>query len=141
MVKLELSSLNKALDALGRSLAITNCAKKMEAMDDDLAETVRAGVIQNFEVCYELCWKFMKRWLKENIGKSYVDGIPRYELFRFSAENKLIDDVEEWMGFHKLRNETSHTYDVATAEQVFNIANSFYKAATVFYKNIEAKND
>jgi len=106
-----------------------------------LAETVRAGVIQNFEVCYELCWKFMKRWLEANVGKSHVEGVPRYELFRLGAENKLIDDVEEWMSFHKLRNETSHTYDVATAENVFNIANSFYKASMVFYKNIEAKND
>ena len=28
-----------------------------------LQMTLKAGVIQNFEVAYELCWKFIKRWL------------------------------------------------------------------------------
>ncbi|HLD45664.1 MAG TPA: HI0074 family nucleotidyltransferase substrate-binding subunit [bacterium] len=140
MKKLLLTSLKKALDTLEKSLNITNSSERMKEMDEDLAETVRAGVVQKFEVAYELCWKFMKRWLEENIGKTYVEGVPRYELFRLAAENKLIDNVEDWMQFHKLRNETSHTYNVATAETVFNESAHFCLIAKDFFANLESKN-
>lgn len=64
MSKLNLTNLEKALKSLDRSLSITRSQERMSAMDEALVETVRAGVIQNFEVAYELCWKYMKRWLE-----------------------------------------------------------------------------
>jgi len=104
-------------------------------------ETIEAGVIQNFEFTYELCWKFMKRWISENVNPEILDGVTRRELFRISAENKLIDDINKWMEFHKARNSTSHIYDSEVAEEVFIEAMEFLPYAKEFFIILEQKND
>jgi len=103
---LDLSSLQKAVDSLQRA---TNVASKLknEQTDKDRTEVVRAGVIQNFEFTYELCWKFMKRWLEVNGEGASVDGASRKELFRIAAERRLIEKVEAWFAYTESRNETA----------------------------------
>lgn len=137
-MSLQLDSLEKAIDALERSI---ETAKRMEIWDDDVQETVRAGVIHNFEVAYELCWKMMKRWLGENIGKTYVDGITRKDLFRLAAEHHLITDAERWMDYHFGRNQTSHTYNEDAAQSVFEDATEFVNDAKQFFNTLKAHND
>ena len=136
---LELESLEKSIGALGRSLRV---AEEQAGGDDvDLKETLRAGVVQNFEVAYEQSWKMMKRWLETNVNPVEVDGVARRQLFRLCHENRLIDDVDAWMAFHKSRNETSHTYNQATAEDVFNVAGKFLPSALDVLSRIAARND
>ena len=137
-MSLPLDNLAKSIDALNRSVLTSN---NLNAYDNDLQETVRAGVIQNFEVAYEQCWKMMKRWLGENIGSTYVDGVSRRELFRLAAESHLITDVERWMDYHNRRNQTSHTYDEDTAQSVFKDATEFVHDAKQFFFTLETHND
>jgi len=95
---LELESLRKAIAALARSLRVAG--EQAGGEDVDLLETLRAGVVQNFEVAYEQSWKMMKRWLEANVSPVAVDGVTRCQLFRLCHENRLIDDVDGWMTFH-----------------------------------------
>ncbi len=136
---LELESLKKAIDALGRSLRVAQ--EQASSKDADLVETLRAGVVQNFEVAYEQTWKMMKRWIETQISPVEVDGVTRRQLFRICHENRLIDDVDVWMAFHKARNETSHTYDAKTAEDVFAVAGAFWPAASEVLARIAERND
>jgi nucleotidyltransferase substrate binding protein (TIGR01987 family) len=140
-MKLDLSSLHKAVDSLNRALRVATDAQFMASLSDDQRDAVRAGVIQNFEFTYELCWKFMKRWLKGNLGTVYVEGVARRELFRLAAESRLIADVDQWMEYHDARNEASHTYNQATAAEVFLVAGRFAPDANAFLKTLDAKND
>ena len=135
---LELDSLKKAIGALERSLRV---AGEHSAGDADLVETLRAGVVQNFEVAYEQTWKMMKRWLEMNTSPVDVDGVTRRQLFRLCHESRLIDDVDVWMAFHKSRNETSHTYNAKTADDVFSVAKGFLPAASDVYSRISERND
>ncbi|MEI6519618.1 MAG: nucleotidyltransferase substrate binding protein [bacterium] len=138
---LETSSLKKAINSFDRSITVINKKLSEEKQDNDEIETIKAGVIQNFEFTYELCWKFMKRWIEDNIGSEIVDGVTRIELFRISAENKLISDVDVWMKYHRARNQTSHIYDEEISESVFHIATSFLTDAKDFLSNLEKRND
>jgi len=140
-MKLDLSSLRKAVESLENALEVAGDRDFMSGLSDKQKDAIRAGVIQNFEFTYELCWKFMKRWLEVNLGSTYVEGVTRRQLFRLSAENKLIGDVNQWMEYHDARNETSHTYDEDTAEDVFETARAFIDDAQKLLKALEARND
>lgn len=137
-MNLYLDSFAKSVNALERAIKI---ASRLEVSDEDLQETIRAGVIQNFEVAYEQSWKMMERWLEENIGVVYVDVRTRRELFRRAAESFLITDVNRWMNYHTARNRTSHTYDEETAQSVFEEATEFVYDAKQLLKTLEACND
>ena len=136
---LDLTSLLQSVRALRRSVDET--APVMATLSPVVRETVKSGIIQHFEVAYEQCWKAMKRWLEGNMNPESVDGVTRRELFRLAAENRLIRDVDLWMTFHKARNETSHTYNAVTAEDVFSVAISFVPEAERFAENIAQRND
>lgn len=138
---LDLSSLQKAVNALDDSIKSYASNQNNDSLSDKDIETLKAGVIQNFEVAYELCWKFMKRWLEEQVSPEIVEGVPRRELYRVSAENLLISDVEKWFNYHKARNATSHTYNRQDADDAFEAAQSFIFDARELLKTLEAKND
>ena len=138
-MKLELASLESAVASLERSI---HAAATYEAsLPPELRETIRSGIIQNFEVAYELSWKMVKRWIETNISTEAVDGVTRRELFRQAAENRLIGDVDLWMRFHSSRNETSHTYDQETAEEVSASAKEFLSAAQSLLTALRERND
>lgn len=137
-MSLQFDSLIKSINILERSVKTAN---RVDDSDEDLQETVRAGVIHSFEVAYELSWKMMQRWLKENIGAASVDGVTQRNLFRHSAENHLIADAERWMDYHKARDSTSHTYNEDAALNVFAEAAEFVHDAKYLLKMLEARND
>jgi nucleotidyltransferase substrate binding protein (TIGR01987 family) len=137
---LDLSSLRKAVDSLQRALKVAAAQIKGKA-DTDREEVIRAGVIQNFEFTYELCWKFIKRWLEKNSPEAGIDSLTRKELFRMAAESRLIKDVEPWFKYHAARNETSHTYDPAKAGEIFAAAKLFAADAQALLKELEKRND
>lgn len=139
-MKLDLSSLRKAIESLEKTLKVAENKELAAGLDDDAKDAIRAGGIQNFEFTYELCWKFMRRWLGINVGSTYVDGVTRRELFRLSAENRLITDVDQWMEYHDARNETAHTYNEDTADDVFETSRIFLADAKKLLEALEERN-
>jgi nucleotidyltransferase substrate binding protein (TIGR01987 family) len=137
---LDLSSFKKAIDSLNSALGVALSEKQMQLMSEAVQKAIKAGVIQNFEFTYELAWKFMKRRLEIDLGSTYVDGLSRKELFRLAAEHHLINNIEAWLEYHESRNETTHTYDEKTAEEVFEAAVNFIKDAQMLFSNLQAKN-
>lgn len=137
---LELESLELAVDALRRSI---DAARRGSGIDDaDLRETIRAGVIQHFEVTYEQCWKFMQRWLRENQSPEPADyPRSRKELFRMAARMGLVSDPLPWFNFGDARNLTSHTYDTRQAEAGYKTAQDFLPYAQEFLSRLREKND
>jgi len=138
---LQLKSLQKAITSLKAVIERADDKELSSRIDDITRYAIKAGAIQNFEFTYELCWKFMKRWLESTLGTTYVDGVSRRELFRIAAENLLIRDVDQWMIYHKARNITSHTYNEDRTEEVFKIAKEFVVDAEKLFNQLEAHND
>ena len=135
---LDLSSLQKAIGSLERAIGVANSF--VNGLDDQ-EEVIHAGVIQTFEFTYELCWKFMKRWLEANAPGQIVDSLTMKELFRMASERQLIQNVEVWFEYHRARNKTSHIYDLEVAEDVYETAVRFLTDAKAFLKTLESKND
>lgn len=138
---LELDSLRKSVAALQAVLAKSDDSELMGRLDEITQNAIKSGAIQHFEITYELCWKFIKRWLEVNISPTAADGVARRELFRLAAENHLIVDVDQWMRYHEARNLTAHTYDPVVAESVYLTAHDFARDAQRLLEALEARND
>lgn len=140
MSLLVLDVFEKAIDTFERTCIASN-EKIVKTLPQVLQDAIKAGVIQNFEFTYELAWKFMKRWLEKNYGGSMIDGVTRRELFRLAQEHHLIEDCDTWMFYHRARNLTSHTYDQAVAEEVYQDALTFLVHVKHVYMQLKSKND
>ncbi len=139
-MKLILTSLEHSINLLEDAILATN--QIILCGNDFLfaVNTLKAGVVQNFEFTYEQSWKLMKRWIEANVSPDAVGGVARRELFRIAAENKLINDIEKWMIFHSARNKTSHLYDRVISQQVYEMALEFLPYAKQLLKQLEARN-
>ena len=117
-MKLDLTSLEKALAALDRGLARATVAPEDEELRD--------ACIQRFEFSFELCWKMLKRRLAMDWpNAAEIDAMSYRMLIRVGAEQGLIADVPAWFVYRDKRNLTSHTYDAETAADVFRCLPNF----------------
>ena len=139
--KLDLTSLEKAITSLTQLAQRVADEDFMSKQDQVVRFGLQAGLIQNLEFTYEICWKMMKRWLEINATPNSIDGVTRRELFRLAAENRLIEDVEDWMAYNAARNQTSHQYDSALAEDILTLIDDFARAAQRLLDNLKARND
>lgn len=139
--KQDLSALEKAITSLTQLHERVADEEFMSSLDDVIRLGLQAGLIQNLEFTYELCWKAMKRWLEDNVNPNIVDGVSRREFFRIAAENLLIEDVDEWMKYHEARNRTSHEYDSAIPEEVLTVIADFARAAQNVLNELRKRND
>ena len=135
-----LDSLRDAITALRAVQRKSEDAGFMATLDPITQEAIRSGVIQHFEFTYELAWKFIRRQLEADIGRSSIDGINRRDLFRLAAENGLIDDVEAWFCYHLSRNEISYTYDRSVAARVYAASLDFARDAAAMLAVLETRN-
>ena len=139
---LDLSSLRKAFDSLEKTLKVAEDKALAAELDNDAKGAIRAGVIQNFEFTYELCWKFMRRWLRENAEIEEAEyPRTRKELFRLAARAGLIREPLSWFSFSDARNLTSHTYDEDKAESVYKTAVGFKEEARYLLDRLHERND
>lgn len=135
---MKLDSLQKSIESLERSFFyiksnIENAAEPVQV------EIFRAAIIQNFEVAYEMSWKFIKRFLQENTDGEEIASMTRKELFREAYKYKLIDNIEHWFAYHKKRNETSHIYDEEVASEVFTNVETFLIDAKYLLDNLQKR--
>ena len=138
---LELNSLRNSIATLTDLLAVSENDARMGQLSDVERNGIRSGVIQNFEVTYELSWKLMARWLNTYVSPGVADGVTRRQLFRLAAENRLIPDVDLWMQHHEARNATTHIYDEEKAVKVYKATREFAHDARRLLEALEARND
>jgi len=51
---LDLSSLKRAVGALGRAIRVASDKRAMDQLTPDQREVIHSGVVQSFEITYEL---------------------------------------------------------------------------------------
>jgi len=138
--KLDITSLKNAAAAFGNALEYAKNVENKPSQERASFEfeITRAALIHHFEFCFELCWKTMKRYIEMDIGEE-ADILTRKDLFRLSAERRLIDDFDRWVYYHRARNRTSHTYNENTANEVYECAKEFDGDLRAFVSTMEQR--
>lgn len=98
--------------AANLSTATTFLGKALATEPSDIQ---RAATIQAFEVSFELGWKLLKARLKEE----GLDLATPKAVLRAAGDAGMIESVEDWLGYLRARNLTSHTYNREVADQVY----------------------
>jgi nucleotidyltransferase substrate binding protein (TIGR01987 family) len=98
-------------------------------------ELLKEGLIQRFEYTHELAWNVMKDYAIYQ-GNNSVKG--SRDATREAFKMNLIGDGEIWMKMIGSRNETSHTYNENTAEEIYeNIINNYFPSFKQFAATME----
>lgn len=75
------------------------------------SELEKAGIIQFFEMTFELAWKVLKDYLE---AQGFIVKSPR-ETIKQAFQIGIIEDGHLWIEALSKRNLTTHTYDEALA--------------------------
>ncbi|GMV00203.1 MAG: nucleotidyltransferase [Ignavibacteriota bacterium] len=102
--KQRLLNLEKSLGALNEALLLT---------EPDYAQ--KAGIIQFFEMTFELSWNVMKDYLTE---QGFQDVLSPRQSIKQAFEAGLIQNGQLWLLALEDRNLTTHAYDEETADEI-----------------------
>lgn len=80
-----------------------------------LSDLEKQGLIQGFEFTHELAWNVMKDYL---IYQGHANITGSRDATRVAFQQGLIKHGEIWMEMIKSRNQTSHTYQQAIADEI-----------------------
>lgn len=95
------------------------------------SEAEKGGLIQFYEMAFELAWKLMKDYLDE-LG--FTVNSPR-EAIKQGFQSGIIENGQGWIDALEDRNLTTHTYDESTAEKVVStIRTSYYPMLRQLYE-------
>ena len=101
-----------------------------------MREAVDESVIQRFEVCYDVLWKALRRYLIESEGLPDVAASPR-PVFRLAGETEVLKSpVERWMEYVNLRVGTTHDYSSEKAAAVLERVDDFIADAIGLYQTM-----
>ena len=86
-----------------------------EVVDMDETMVVRDALIQRFEFTYELAWKAMFYWMKDQ-----GEQVPEMQkpIIQNAFRCEIITDPKIWEDIKDYRDETSHTYNEEKAVAV-----------------------
>lgn len=106
----------------------SNLLKAFNKLEEAVQLTVtsdleKEGMIQRFEYTYELAWNTLKDYLQHQ-GFEEVNS-PRTAITQAFAID-LIADGTRWLEMLKSRNQTAHTYNRQTAEEIAGAISTVY---------------
>jgi nucleotidyltransferase substrate binding protein (TIGR01987 family) len=107
----------------------------LQVVDPDIIH--KAGLIQFFEMCYELSWNTLKDYLEEQ-GFSDVNS-PRSPIKK-AFEVELVSDGHLWLKLLEDRNLTAHAYDEVVVNEIETlIRNTYYKLFQALHFTLRSK--
>ena len=137
---LDISSLQKVVALLDNALKLA-AGDRMQELQQDERELIKAGVIQNFEFTYEVSWKTLKRYLEmSSPNPAEIDNMSFADLIRTGCENNiLLSDLSAWQNYRRARGITSHVYDMKKAEEVLAVIPGFLREAKYLLAKLQER--
>jgi nucleotidyltransferase substrate binding protein (TIGR01987 family) len=98
------------------------------------SEAERGGLIQFYEMTFELAWKLLRDYLYE---QGFSVNSPR-EAIKQAYLSEIIADGQGWIDALEDRNLTTHTYDEETALKVVkSIKDAYFPLLNALYTSIK----
>jgi len=101
--------------------ALSHLDVALQLKDPDILQ--KAGIIQFFEMSYELAWNTIKDYLEM---QGFFDVKSPSDAFKKAFEIGLIEDGHSWMDLLLDRNLTSHAYYEEKATEVEKLIHQKY---------------
>ena len=99
----------------------------------------KAGLIQFFEMSFELAWNVVKDYLEE---QGFIEIKSPRSALKKAFETGLIEDGHGWMKLLDDRNITSHAYDEATINIIEELIHQkYYSLLKQLYDTLHSKPD
>lgn len=83
----------------------------------------KAGIIQFFEMSFELAWNMVKDYLED---QGFVDIKSPRGALKKAFEMNILDNGHDWMDLLQDRNLTAHTYDEQKATEMEQLIQNKY---------------
>lgn len=131
--------LRNTLRALESAVALYRRAV-VEHEDTD-QEVFRMAIVKGFELTQEVCFKLIKRRLKDfGHGGRKLEATPVKELLRLAAQHGLLtlDEVDRWFAYRDNRNDTAHDYGEGFAEETLTLMPDFIRDAGALEARLQA---
>lgn len=119
---------------------LENLIKNIKKANKRLKEAAKArptkmnrdAAIQRFEFTFELAWKTVQAYIKE---EGFDCKSPK-SCIREGAKLELIENPEDWFDYLKARNLIAHTYNEKVADKIYKKALSFPKEVDKLLKKL-----
>ena len=95
-------------------------------------EIFRMAIVKGFELTQEVCFKLIKRRLKDfGHGGRALETTPVKELLRLAGKHGLVSvqEIERWFDYRDNRNDTAHDYGEAFAHETLTLMPAFIEDA------------
>ena len=138
VLKLSTEYLDKCLETLKKSYVMI----KTVEVDTIEYEMYRNSLVKSFEMTLEQCGKLLRKKLVPYFAtKKEVDKLTFKDIFRYALKHSLIDEdsVKRWFDYRDNRNNTTHDYGRAFAEETLAIVEKFIVDATLLKNIIDEK--
>ena len=124
-----LKKFNQAVHVIKSDAGFDGDESKEEKIAID--EMLKEGLIQRFEYTHELAWNVMKDYA-EYQGNNNVKG--SRDATREAFKMGLVNSAEDWMDMLKSRNDTTHTYNSETADEIYNKVVRIYQPLFIAFE-------
>ncbi|WP_086540163.1 nucleotidyltransferase substrate binding protein [Algoriphagus antarcticus] len=119
------------------SKAMSHLENAFQIPNPDIVQ--KAGIIQFFEMSFELAWNMVKDYLEE---QGFVDIKSPRSALKKAFEMGMLENGHDWMDLLQDRNLTAHTYDEQKAtdmEQL--ISNKYFPLLNALRNSFKQKLD
>ena len=134
-LNLKYEQLQKAYKQLAKIINLFLEKKNNNAPEEELI-VYQDSLIQRFEICFDLTWKYIKTYLEDMLG--IIAKSPK-AVFQESFKQDLFDEntLRFFLSMVDDRNTTTHVYDEETVREIGGRITDYYKIMKNNFDNLK----